>query len=837
MIDSNNDLTYSISEKKIKISEFYEPKSHLFDQASLSKYKELSFKRDYKKGKIEISSKDITFYVFIKGIEYEIYKNKVKGILYSDIHLDKLIEKYSLIKPIIREVYNNQYIAKEDIINIDDKIIILERENIIDIKMEYNKLILLYNNIKTSYSLLKNINIDILSPNYHKYFLNKNYGKIESKEIPIFWSNNRDLVLRNVFSFLDDNSKIYALCGPYGIGKTFTSLLIQKELFKEGINSLYINLGNNEEIQQLKLTLIKELFFLNLNENKYEEESSKILENVYNDVWGIINEIDSYCQKNNIKYLLILDQYQKEKDKNNLIVNLKTKKIFLLSSINDEDVKDNLFLKGNNSFKYTYLNNFKIDKSIENFIADKSPNIQNCIKLFNFIPLSIFLLENIFNWNILDFLNSQFWIVLKQLSEFYEKNIIDFISKLKDENKINSFDDIIKKEINKKDFIDNIKDISLKYISFEIQSEIAKLYYAFNYVKYILEFEIEYIFSKKSILSKCEKYIKGGDFEKIIRHKFILEKNELKIDGFIAVNKIVNMILEDEYKFIKNEELQKKNCIFIWQTQQSGEYYDFAFLYPKINEIILAQAKYKITYDNVKEISFYSNREKVKTILNALEKLEIKVNKIFILYLSSVEFNTKEAFKVLEKKKINCLFYNITKNIFTSNFKNDTKDFKSLSSEIYPKVKEYKAQYYEKSKRFEQVLLPAIKRIQKERKKENEGKLKEEYTNFINFLKSKNIKNELLEHLGKFYCRLEGSIEFPILSFTYYLFFFKLKLGHQINYDDELFIVHEENNKLFYYDVKNQIESKMQIEKLISNFNLIIGFWKTNIGLDLEEEE
>jgi len=68
----------------------------------------------------------------------------------------------------------------------------------------------------------------------------------------------------------------------------------------------------------------------------------KILTSNYNEIWEIIKEIDDFCSCNQLDFLLILDQYQKANDKNENVFNLKVKKILLISSINDEEVKEAL---------------------------------------------------------------------------------------------------------------------------------------------------------------------------------------------------------------------------------------------------------------------------------------------------------------------------------------------------------------------------------------------------------------------------------------------------------------------------------------------------------------
>ena len=703
MLDSNNDLIYDINGKKISISSFYEPISNQFNPKYVEKHDELTFKINNDKGIINIelkNSKELHIDIFIKGIEYKIFNSFKEGVFFSTTHLEKIIEDNNITEPILQKIVSKEVIKKEEIMFIDDQIMILERSNIINFNYIFEELTKIYKEKTASYLVGPTIKLQKFSPNYKKYFFNKNYEEKEIKEINVFISGLRTQLTTKIFTFLKSNDKIYAICGPYGIGKTFTSLLIQKELYNNNKNSLYINLANKEEIKELKITLINELFFLNLPKDKFIILSSQIYEEIFNDIWEIINKVDKYCYENHINYLLILDQYQKNKDKNNFLKNLKTNKIFLLSSINDEDIKDNLFSEENKEilFKYTYIINFNFKNSIELLIKDKSEQIKQCIKMFNYLPLSIFLMYNYFNWNILDFLNSQFYLILKQLYDFYQKHNINYISKLIDDKHINNSDDVNIKSITKKDFIDNIKEISLKFISFEIKSELVNLYFTFKYAENIFDFEIKYILSKERFLKNFERFIHGGEFEIIIQHKFILEKNNYNIDGFIKVNKIVNMILEDEYKLISFEEIANKNCIFISQLINEGEDYDFAFLYPKTKEIILIQSKYKLSNKNVQNIKYYTSEDKINIIKNATLNIGINIDKIYILYISSVEYNSKLAFKILNNKNINCLFYNVTQNYFTSDFKNIVDDFKSLSGEIYPQLEEYTAQYYEKKK-------------------------------------------------------------------------------------------------------------------------------------------
>lgn len=113
----------------------------------------------------------------------------------------------------------------------------------------------------------KEIELENLSPNFKKYIMNNKEQK--SDLIYLFSSMDRFSLLMKLSIFLKSQEQIFAIYGPFGIGKTFTSLFIQKQLFKEKIYSVYINLENEENMNDLKQTIIKEIFFLGLDEKGY----------------------------------------------------------------------------------------------------------------------------------------------------------------------------------------------------------------------------------------------------------------------------------------------------------------------------------------------------------------------------------------------------------------------------------------------------------------------------------------------------------------------------------------------------------------------------------------
>ena len=824
-LTDKNDLIYIIQDTNIPISSLF--KSGLYKSSNIKKYPGLNQKIDFSDCIVKLEYKDIKFNIFLIQLKFNLLDKNITGVIFSYTHLKKILEKYNYINPVfhtkskkeLKSIKHPEEIKELQFIN--EEIIIQEKPDINN--SNYKNIYMQMKNIYSKIDIFDDyIKIKSLSLNYNKYFLDDNIQIDQEKQIPIYNSSIRDKIFSEVFSLLKNNEKIYAICGPPGIGKSFTSLLIQKQLYKQNYNTIYINLSNNKDISELKEILFKEIFFLNLKEEEYILLISKMLYSNYNDIWDIINEIDEYCSKEKIDFLLILDQYQKEKDKNNNLFKLKVKKIFLISSINNEEIKQNLSAQNEgklNSFlNYKNFRNLGFNKEIIPDNINKDNNIIQCIEKFDYLPITIFLLENKFNWNILDFFNSQFLLILKDLSKFFKIFKFDYILELICNDKINikKSNSISYKSINKEEFLKNIKDIPLKYITYDdnFDKNFIKLYYAFEYVKYPLECEINNISALKTFKLNNESFLKGGEFENILKHKFILNKSLFKIDSFISVNEIINMKLDKEYIYINKNDLKNKSCIFISQSNPYGQDYDFAILYPQSKEIILIKAKYKITNSNIKNKSYYSNKKSINIIINALsQNLGIRIEKMYILYISSYEYNSQKTFDIINEKRINCLFYNLSEDYFTTNYKDHIFDIRPLPTyEIYPNSEIYTKQIYFKKRKIEDFIF-SISKIEQKEKNENEFILNE-YKEFKEFILKTQIKDNLKIHLGEFLTSFSNDYSLiPKIFFDYYILFFKITMNKKIDYEKKIILVYEENNKLIYYNIKS--------DKIIPNFSII----------------
>lgn len=171
----------------------------------------------------------------------------------------------------------------------------------------------------------------ILSFNLNKYFdlnpqtdLNQTFYYADSEE--------RRQLEKNIKKFLKDKSNfIFRVFGPYGIGKSVTSLIIQKKLYKKKYKSIYINLKfySKEISWDIKLdVLLSELFFFCDDKNEYELVYEKLLKNKSKNIWNYlvilykhIKEQVKLKKKKLSKYLFIIDQYKINYDLNSYLLN------------------------------------------------------------------------------------------------------------------------------------------------------------------------------------------------------------------------------------------------------------------------------------------------------------------------------------------------------------------------------------------------------------------------------------------------------------------------------------------------------------------------------------
>ena len=397
-IDENYNLYF-----KMKNGEKIEVNKELSDK--LKKLDKSSFPKDSKiilgsgpffKISFEDGSNFIINYYPIKCL-ITVSQSKREISLYSLKHLKLILDN-------LKNEYKNPYfystnfkkniLVNDNQINDDD----FSYESQIEFKdkkieEDIQKIKIFFKNIKDIYTSERSITYNFISPNFKIYFSNSIQDKL-TDEFNYIYSEKRKTLELEFSQFLDDDSEmIYPICGPHNIGKTITALRIQKSNYLKGIKSLYLNLKYYyyqpfQDFDKKIDTLIKECIYFIDNEEELLELYKFQKLNKIKDVISILP--NCLATKNFLKnkFFLIIDQYQEKYDSNNFLDLFSAFKIFLLSSINDSDVKDNLILTHQ-------------EKSLKKYKLIEQKQVKKIIRyiyyeyLFDFNYMNVILFENL----------------------------------------------------------------------------------------------------------------------------------------------------------------------------------------------------------------------------------------------------------------------------------------------------------------------------------------------------------------------------------------------------------------------------------------------------------
>ena len=671
------------------------------------------------------------FDIYIKGgRNIKIFRIPIDcRIRISEVEKKISLYSYKHLKIILNQL-KNEYKNPNYFSNYFGKTIYVNDENIDEIDFSYEKEIEIkentndnlkmindiYNNIKNIYTKnSKDMNYEYISPNFKIYFPDMIDENLQDIFDYIYSKNRRDLESNLKLFLKNEQEKIFPICGPHNTGKTISSLIIQKICYKQGIKSLYLNIKYYflEPLNNLDVkieTLIKECVFFIENEQELLGLYKK-LKNIYS-IYEIIVILKSYLTSkanNNSKFFFILDQYQERYNLNDNILNqLSDFKIFLLSSINDEDVKDNLILtyqeknnkenvkkkiKEKKFIKYTYyenlldfqklsknkyLNNIKKkikqeEKNInEEKLTEKFNFINFILKKFNYIPKYYF--GYVYRYKtIYDLLFDEFKHIFLKLSQYNAKQTLtrEKIKELLDNDYLIEKDDVRNnKSLSKDIYIQYLKYIPLKYINYHLNENGGLyFYYSFPLFKNILINFLDYYDSKETFKTSENGGEIGIAFEFILKTQFRVF-NKLNIDGHLEVNSIIDMKFTDNYKLFDKNYIKGKNNILITQKIQ-GKDYDMA-IYNVLNKrLLLIQSKYQIDYKLIKKKHYYIDtcEEVLMNFMTAIQDYEI--TDVYLLYISSEDYNLKRKKAVsnlLNKNQITCLFYSVENDRFTFDF-------------------------------------------------------------------------------------------------------------------------------------------------------------------------
>ena len=855
--------------KKYKASSFY---------ANINVYKQEIQQKDYETIEIlEFSKKIKLEEEIIELTRFPLkcnFKEKKGVFVYSLEHLDLILKRIQYNNPFYISKFSNEFISLKNLdakweIFIDEEISIedLPFSKDVNRKIYYDQSSLIEEFKKLNFNRAE-FSYNIISYNLRNYLdffpnidLNEKFYYVDSPE--------RRRLQRNIDKFLlDKNDKIYAVYGPYGIGKSLTALIIQKYLYINKYRTIYINLKyySKKITFDIKFqTLISECFFLSENEKEFELYHKLLLENKSKDIWFCLNAIYNYITTNKkdlSKYLFIIDQYKMSYDINYSVLNFPDIHVFILSSINDKDIKYSLIssLKGiNPKIKYNYIEKLikdtvkgilfnykekvlnKLSSEIKASDEEKFDFISKILNLFGNLPRFIALLLNKYT-NVFDLLNNEYKNIFIKVFEFYKWSNLKVIEELKNNNFFsrNEF-----KSLSKIDFANYLNDIPLKYINFREENNQYFLEFSFLLCEIILD---DYFLFNKSIntlkINDKDNPV-GQNFEFIL--KICMRVFKLfNIDGYIEVNSIIELNLENNYKYVdKNYFVGKKN-ILIAQKKPNGKAFDFCIYKPEENIIILLQSKYIINNNNVENIYYYKNNgELVKKAFK--KKLLIDIEKIYLLYISSYEYNInrkEKVLKCLKSHQINCIFYNYFENIASFNFKDLINEMPLKDSYIiypYPKEREYYEQWKEKkiikaNKNLWNTFLN--KKHFQERKNNNYKNVNEikDYRKALyeRFLQIVRVHNNLISDVFnlfgmffEFHFECYGqSITIP--DYEIYIFIFKTKgistVFIEIDESKDLGLIYLHENEILFLDIKNQIFlEENEFNKKFYDYSFAIG--------------
>ena len=182
---------------------------------------------------------------------------------------------------------------------------------------------------------------------------------------------------------------------------------------------------------------------------------------------------------------------------------------------------------------------------------------------------------------------------------------------------------------------------------------------------------------------------RGTNFEIILKYQFKVFK-KLDINAHIEVGSIVEMNFTENYKsFEENYKKGTKN-ILITQKNRIGQDYDFAIYMTNLNQLLLIQSKYQIDYSLIKHKVKYINSSK-EALKNFNISFNENINKVYLLYISSEEYNIdrkKTVKNILDNYKINCLFYSVSRGVFSFDFENLIRNLECDDSfMILPEIK------------------------------------------------------------------------------------------------------------------------------------------------------
>jgi len=704
-----------------------------------------------------------------KEIENEIILLNKKIIPLEDtkeVNIDN--KKENLLKLCILEeelkLLNNEIILLRNIDNIEENKLLLNQK-------DYNKYSIIYNDLKSE---LSKIDINDIIKLYDKQeLIYINVNNLNLKEIILSYKENIDkikiienkiieyeYIINNYImtsNIINDKEYNFYQEKLEVINNIYNDEILENLNFKTKILDLNeLDISHNIEINSINRDLLnieKELEILNININKIKHlekiDKNTLInsdnENIYKE---LLNKINSVYNKNieskinfktvvknieNIKIVNMNDEY-KELEHNESILKdiiLEKQKIGNIESIlNIVNIKNE-----NDYINYkSYIKNIEniLDNNLRNTIYNKNKrvdinNIETNKKLFRekdaYKNELIIINNDLLKYDLIkkeeciisnneeyEVLKSKLNILNKELEEINKNKLINNLNINYD---ISSFNEIIKEEYIKSEFVINNIDNLYHYLNnknVNIEKENEILNNINNYNTEILKYENNLKYNiknnleiKKSILNDNIKDIENKIIEyqenyNIIKNEIIIyEKNKIIENNIKLLN---NLIIKEEDINCKIN-INKENIYNIIEykkiIEEELEHY-YKYIKYKNNQIKLKEfenlkEKNIIKKENIKEqlynIYYYKNKL-IKDIDNYIKNNEYNTNKELLNNL----LNNLEKLRLLNNvnlKNINIIYTNYLTlkteiNIYNNNieYNNKIKELKDKES-IYEK--------------------------------------------------------------------------------------------------------------------------------------------------------
>lgn len=494
----------------------------------------------------------------------------------------------------------------------------------------------------------------------------KYYIKSPSQEHKIKFILSEERI-KTMKSFLSNKEKIYAISGPYGIGKTISLILL---CYSKEKKFCYLNLRalndnkNNIQIWKYKLFLT-ELYsiFKEDKDKKHFNELKKDIVKVKT-YWEAIIQSIKFCINNEIKAVFILDQYKEKIDKdfthlkkikeNILNDNLNNIMIIISSSINNKDLREFIIRKYVNkesilnlTLNYHYhINIFRLEyiSGLINQLSDKKKDI--FIKNFGNIPSYFYKILECKDDSLNQLISNIKASIINQINTFFDDNNISYENlcylvekylKIDREGEGDSLEG--KSFFDDKEIENLIKLIPIKFFELEIKNNsINKIKFYFPLAKSCF---LEAIFTKIFILLKNPKInfperILGDLLETFVTENIKDMPNE-KIDQICFTNKLWNM------EYIKGLTLSKVKIdnILIIQQNEYAEKVDLGILL-KGETLILYQIKKALTKPTKNFVSMKDIRCNQKNLENTfLKHFECNIKNIYLVYITGIYFTNR----------------------------------------------------------------------------------------------------------------------------------------------------------------------------------------------------